>query len=395
MSSTPLITFKAGKCVSANRKVRPDPTPGYLYIYSEDDLLHLCWRPRSAPSTDPELDLLMIPGDGTFHPLVKNPGAEAVESPTNGRIFVLKFSSSSQKYYFWMQSAPQHKEGNHAWFSQRDQRIGQVVDALLQGEDVDVEEEERAIREAGGGEGNGGADGDADAMEVDQENGLTRQGSGGAGQDATGGDPREEGHSSREGGADGGRAPQDTNDLVQNFLRSIQSGPQSSSTTTRSPQQPADKPYTTLPDLLTPATTIPFIDSATPSQVDNLCAYLPPDLFLLHQASTTTPSSSDPNPTPAAAQAAIDALSSDQKKDILKKALRSPQFTQSLGSLTVALRDGGLPMIGEALGLKVRNGGVIRGGSLPVGGGEAVEAFVEGVRATVEEEGEGKGRGKK
>lgn len=43
-------------------------------------------------------------------------------------------------------------------------------------------------------------------------------------------------------------------------------------------------------------------------------------------------------------------------------------------------------MIGEALGLKVKNGGVIRGGSMPLGGGEAVEGFVEGVKKTVEEE---------
>lgn len=43
-------------------------------------------------------------------------------------------------------------------------------------------------------------------------------------------------------------------------------------------------------------------------------------------------------------------------------------------------------MIGEALGLKVENGGLIRGGSMPLGGGNAVEAFVQGVRKTVEKE---------
>ena len=41
-------------------------------------------------------------------------------------------------------------------------------------------------------------------------------------------------------------------------------------------------------------------------------------------------------------------------------------------------------MIGEALGLKVRNGGLIQGGTVPMGGGEAVEGFVEGVRNSVE-----------
>jgi 26S proteasome regulatory subunit N13 len=53
----------------------------------------------------------------------------------------------------------------------------------------------------------------------------------------------------------------------------------------------------------------------------------------------------------------------------------------------VALRDGGLPMIGEALGLTIQNGGLIKGGSMPLGGGDAVQAFVEGVKRTVEEEG--------
>ena len=50
-------------------------------------------------------------------------------------------------------------------------------------------------------------------------------------------------------------------------------------------------------------------------------------------------------------------------------------------------------MIGEALGLKVENGGLIRGGSMPLGGGDAVEAFVNGVKKTVEEE-EKEGKGK-
>ena len=43
-------------------------------------------------------------------------------------------------------------------------------------------------------------------------------------------------------------------------------------------------------------------------------------------------------------------------------------------------------MIGEALALMVENGGLIRGGSMPLGGGEAVEGFVEGVKKTVQDE---------
>jgi len=184
--------------------------------------------------------------------------------------------------------------------------------------------------------------------------------------------------------------PQDASALVQNFLNSLGG----SSSGTNQPQPRAEKPFTTLPDLLTSATTIPFINSCSPAQLDTLCTRLPPDLLLLNQESSDSLSTTEPSP--AAAQAALEALSTDQKREIVAKVLRSPQLTQSLGSLTVALRDGGLPMIGEALGLRVRDGGMVRGGSMPLGGGEAVEAFVEGVRRTVEEEGKKKdGEGEK
>ena len=99
-----------------------------------------------------------------------------------------------------MQAKTQHREGDASWFSQRDQRLGQIVDLLLSGEEVDVEREVEEIRQGGGNEGGNGSGGDADLMDLD------RQETDGAGQDATGGDPREEGEASREGGADGGRA---------------------------------------------------------------------------------------------------------------------------------------------------------------------------------------------
>ena len=52
----------------------------------------------------------------------------------------------------------------------------------------------------------------------------------------------------------------------------------------------------------------------------------------------------------------------------------------------MALRDGGLPSIAEALGIKVENGGMVKGGNVPLGGGEAVEAFVEGIKKQVQDE---------
>ena len=91
------------------------------------------------------------------------------------------------------------------------------------------------------------------------------------------------------------------------------------------------------------------------------------------------------DPDPETVQAILMSLDTDQKKEILTKVLRSPQFSQSLGSLTMAIRDGGLPTIAEALKIKVQNGGFIPRGAVPIGGGEAVEAFLNGIKDGVKE----------
>jgi 26S proteasome regulatory subunit N13 len=170
------------------------------------DFVHFCWRARDNDPDDSELDLIMIPGDGSFIPYTGSENAaesENVRSPTDGRIFVLKFSSSSQRYLFWLQAKSQHPRGDANWFSPRDLAIGQIVDRLLNGDDVDVQAELAAAASQGGD--------DDEAMEdvegTDDSANRNRHGStGGAGAGATGGDIREEGEESREGGADGGRA---------------------------------------------------------------------------------------------------------------------------------------------------------------------------------------------
>lgn len=165
------------------------------------DLLHFCWRARDASLEEPELDLMMVPTDGYFKPYLgerKVPGT----SPVNGRIFVLKFRSSAQRHWFWLQSREQ-PPGRPTKFSPRDLKLGEIVNSLLQGEELDASSELATLRESGPGD-------DDDAMMEDvgpeQDASHNRSGSGGAGADATGGDFREEGEQSRENGEDGGRA---------------------------------------------------------------------------------------------------------------------------------------------------------------------------------------------
>lgn len=174
----------------------------------------------------------------------------------------------------------------------------------------------------------------------------------------------------------------DASMVVQNFLNSLKGGQGPAS----SAQQPAEGQfYTTLPELLPSSTTIPMIERATPAQIDNLLSYLPPTLLLLAQESASSIDGMV-EPNEATAAAALETLSLDQKTHLLRRVLRSPQFHQSLGSLTMALRDGGLPSIAGALGLDVEEGGFMKHGGMPLGGGDAVKAFVEGVKRTVQAE---------
>ncbi|CEN62371.1 Putative Adhesion regulating molecule [Aspergillus calidoustus] len=374
MSGAPIITFKAGICdletTPSGITARPQQTPGYLYLYSEDDeLIHFCWRPRNAPLSEPELDLVMVPSDGTFTPYRKG-------KPEDGRIYVLKFSSSSQRYLFWLQSKSQHESGDPGYWSERDLKLGWIVNQLLQGEEVDVESEV-ANFSRGRGPSNGDDDETMEDVEgVDHDPNHNHGGnSGGAGPDATGGDVREEGQESREGGADGGRAaPAESSAMVQDFLRSLGGGQ----------SQQAEQPFTTLQDLLPPSTTLPYLDSLDAEGADNLLRFLPQELLIL-ALQMEDPSAARPQ-TP---QDVLTVLNIQQKKNILRRVLRSPQFTQSLASLTVAIRDGGLPSISEALKIPVENGGFLRRGGVPLGGGDAVKAFLEGVRNHVKDSTQG------
>ncbi|KAI1383204.1 proteasome complex subunit Rpn13 ubiquitin receptor-domain-containing protein [Hypoxylon trugodes] len=380
-SIIPVITFKAGICEvdSSSRpyKIKASPRPGYIYLYSEDELLHFCWRERNVPLDSPELDLVMVPTDGHFLPYDAGSQPSSAKKP-DGRIFILKFLSSSQRYLFYLQSKPQGRTGDPRWFSPRDLKIGDIVDKLLQGEEVNVARELASINNSDNDDRRG--DDNDEAMEDIEDSNDPHGGSGGAGAGATGGDVREEGEEAREGGADGARAAaagtSDAAEAVRNFLDSLRGGGGAGG------NQGEGKLYPLLSDLLTPPVTVPMAQLATEEQVNELLSFLPPSVLVLSQQSDQGDATAEP--TAAAIQAAKEAMSLGQKKALLEKVLRSPQFHQSLASLTMAIRDGGLPSIADALSIKVENGGYLRGSQMPLGGGDAVEAFVEGVKKSVQ-----------
>lgn len=142
----------------------------------------------------------MLPGDGSFSPYNRISPSSDRKTPTNGRIFVLKFESSSTRHFFWLQSKSQHPQGDTSHFSPRDLKLGEIVHKLIQGDEINVEQEVSNIRSQQGG---GDADGDAEMRDVapeSQGDEAEKQG------DPFIGNPENEGGQSRDGGADGGRA---------------------------------------------------------------------------------------------------------------------------------------------------------------------------------------------
>ncbi|CUS06730.1 unnamed protein product [Tuber aestivum] len=283
----PVISIKAGKCAQNGTNIVSQAEPGLLYLYHnpEDDLLHFCWKPRGAVEPTAEDDLIIIPGDAR---IIKYTGC------TTGRVMVLKFSSSSQRHFFWLQSKAESSEPGH--WSARDDGWIHRINVALQGPQDDDEE----MGDIGLG-----------SEEVE-----------------------EEGSASRRGGADGGRAPtsqsQNQSDFLQNLISQIQLPGAAGGGGSGSGYQQQD-PMISLHDLLPSAVTTSLLAVMTPGAVDDLISNLPQGIV-------------PRNATPT------------QKKEVIRKVLHSPQFSQSLVGLSVALRDGGLRGISDSLGVRLAPG---------------------------------------
>ena len=73
--------------------IKADVRKGLVYMYQADDsLMHFCWKDRSSGTV--EDDLIVFPDE-----------AELIRIPqcTTGRAYVLKFKTSSQRLFFWLQ----------------------------------------------------------------------------------------------------------------------------------------------------------------------------------------------------------------------------------------------------------------------------------------------------
>ncbi|XP_022794348.1 proteasomal ubiquitin receptor ADRM1-like [Stylophora pistillata] len=103
-SSKNLVEFRAGKMTMKGTTVTPDKRKGLVYIYhSDDSLMHFCWKDRGTGNV--EDDLIIFPDDIEY---------KRVKQCTTGRVFILKFKSSTRKFFFWMQEPKTDKDEEYS-----------------------------------------------------------------------------------------------------------------------------------------------------------------------------------------------------------------------------------------------------------------------------------------
>ncbi|XP_012274243.1 proteasomal ubiquitin receptor ADRM1 homolog isoform X2 [Orussus abietinus] len=99
-ASKNLVEFKAGKMTMKEQMVYPDTRKGLLYVYQSDDtLMHFCWKDRTSGVV--EDDLIIFPDDCEF---------KHVPQCKSGRVYLLRFKSSSRKFFFWLQDLNTSKD---------------------------------------------------------------------------------------------------------------------------------------------------------------------------------------------------------------------------------------------------------------------------------------------
>jgi len=94
------VEFKAGRMDWDGKMVTADKRKGKLILLTnvEEQLMHIQWMDRDKNETG--IDLIVI-NDAYF---------EKIEKCKDGRVFLLRFTSSEKKLFFWMQEPKSEKD---------------------------------------------------------------------------------------------------------------------------------------------------------------------------------------------------------------------------------------------------------------------------------------------
>ncbi|KAI8057952.1 proteasome complex subunit Rpn13 ubiquitin receptor-domain-containing protein [Syncephalis plumigaleata] len=95
-----LLEFKAGRLFrdGDTNWVRPDEAKGLIYLDKPDGLLHFYWKNRDTNNVAE--DLIIFADDAEFFKVTQS----------SGRVYALKFKSSGNIMFFWMQHADEERD---------------------------------------------------------------------------------------------------------------------------------------------------------------------------------------------------------------------------------------------------------------------------------------------
>jgi len=98
-----LVEFKAGRMhfrTDGTKWVECDKRKGLVQIKQspEDNLIHFIWKDRTTGTED--INLMLFPEDASFRRV----------NEANGRVYVLEWSSTDKKMFFWMQEPKDDKD---------------------------------------------------------------------------------------------------------------------------------------------------------------------------------------------------------------------------------------------------------------------------------------------
>ncbi|RUS20652.1 hypothetical protein BC937DRAFT_94691 [Endogone sp. FLAS-F59071] len=327
-----LVEFRAGKCIREGSLVKPDIRKGLVYMdQSDDSLMHFYWKERKASTA--EDDLIIFPEEAEF---------VRVTQCYTGRVYLLKFKSSDQKLFFWMQDKADDK----------DEELAVRVNRLINNPESVIAEQRGSAGAGGPGTGNtaqdvlnilGGEQGDLTGLGVDQDQLLqylqTVGGFGGAIS------------TSSTAPGDGPTNQPPITSVVPSQL------PTSSDPSSTTPQPQGQLSPTQLSDLRNILAGIRVPESQG----------LSPDINL---ANVLTPTAIGPllnDPQICSALFSYLPENSQRTPEELRDIIQSPQFTQALQSLSIALQSGQLGPLLTQLGLDPS-------------AGNSVEAFLNAIQ---------------
>eukprot|EP00439_Symbiodinium_sp_Y106_P079925 s1037_g18.t1 len=136
------VEFRAGRMDWDGRMVTADKRKGKILLYTseEDQLTHFQWMDRNK--NEVVTDLIVI----------NDAYMEKVQKCTSGRAYILRFTSSDKKMFFWMQEPSEEKDEDNI------KKFNEAIGATIPDKDkAEKKPAEDAAPETGDSGGDAGA----------------------------------------------------------------------------------------------------------------------------------------------------------------------------------------------------------------------------------------------